>query len=160
VDWQDRIIEKWQEKARRQVELAKEDVVKTLTTMWSSGQGSGGVFDSGKSLFGAYSDIHGRRRSDNGLQIGKVDIKYSGTLIKSLKEKSRVDNTARVSITIGFTGKPHRRSDQKSWHKREPSTQDELVKLLEEQFGQEILRLTEKDRSRIEKKYGVRITYD
>lgn len=160
MDWQDRIIEKWQQKARQQVELAKDDVIRTLTSMWKGGQGSEGVFDSGKSLFGAYSDVHGKRRSENGLQTGKVDLNYSGTLVKSLKEKSRVDNPSRVAITIGFTGKPHRRADQKSWHKHEPTTQDELVKLLEKQFGQEILRLTEKDRSRIQQKYGVRISYD
>jgi hypothetical protein len=156
VDWQDRIIEKWQEKARRQVELAKEDVVKTLTTMWKGGQGSEGtLYSSPKVEWDMYSQSHGRRRSNNGKQTSKVDLSYSGTLIKSLKETARVDTTARVAVTISFTGNANRRSDQK-----DSITNSQLAGYLGIQFNQDILRLKKDDKDRIEKKYGVRITYD
>ena len=156
MDWQDRIIEKWQQKARQQVELAKDDVIRTLTSMWKGGQGSEGtLYSQPNHEWDWYSFSHGRRRSKAGKGTSKVDLNYSGTLVKSLKETARVDTPARVAVTVSFTGNANRRADQK-----DAISNTQLAGYLGEQFGQEILRLTEKDRSRIQQKYGVRISYD
>jgi hypothetical protein len=155
MDWQDRIIEKWQEKARQQVDLAKDEVIKTLQAMWKQGQGSKGVFSSGSSAFGWYSESHGRRREKKGKQTSKVDLNYSGTLTNSIKEKERVDTPQRVAVTIGFTGNASRRPDQK-----DSITNSQLAGYLGIQLDQDVLRLTETDRAKIQQKYGVKITYD
>jgi len=156
MDWQDRIIEKWQEKARQQVERAKDEVVKTLHAMWKQGQGSEGVFNSNpQTTWGMYSKSHGRRREKKGKTTSKVDMNYSGTLVNSLKEKERVDTPSRVAVTIGFTGNASRRPDQ-----RDKITNSQLSEYLSVQFDQELVRLKETDRKRIQEKYGVRITYD
>ena len=156
MDWQDRIIEKWQEKAVQQVELAKDEVIKTLKEMWKQGLGSQGtLYSNPTSTFGMYSESHGRRRHKKGLPTSKVNLEYSGTLIKSLKESERLYTPQKVEVKISFMGRANRRSDQK-----DTLTNSQLADYLGIQFDQDIIKLNENDRKRIQEKYGVRITYD
>lgn len=156
MDWQDRIIEKWQQKARQQVDLAKDEVIKTLQAMWSQGEGSKGKLYSlsfGEG-YGLYSTRHGKRRDKKGLSNTKVNLKYSGTLVNSIKEVERVDTPARVAVKISFEGDASRRGDQDS------ITNLQLAGFLNIQMDDNILRLKEVDRAKIQQKYGVKITYD
>lgn len=134
--------------ARRNVEKAVQDVVEAYKKSLDEGKIEGGSLS-------PYGPSQRSRRRKRGLQTFKKDLQYSSTLVKSIKEVDRVQGDDFFQITIGFTGRAHRRDDQ-----RDSFDNDTLATYLSRQQrgGKPLLRLEKQVKERIEKKWGVTIT--
>jgi len=167
MDWQTEIMEEWQAKImeearklmRENVLKAKDDAIKSLEKMWASGKKHDGSLSAYSEKRKKFYPTHKERREAEGLRTAPKDFKFSGTLIKSLKETKRVDLPDRFEVTLAFTGKAHRRPDQKPGHKYEPLSNQDVAKFLGMQEKTNIILLPPDEKDRIQRTYGVRI-YD
>lgn len=125
------------------VEKGRDKVIELLRARIRKGR------DENNSLFGSYSESHKSRRRKESLQTSYKDFHFSGTMFDHFEEVKRTSTIDSATIDISFTGKPYRRSDQKSHHKKEPRTNADLALLLNEQTGKKIIALTPAEKQKI-----------
>lgn len=150
--------------ADRDVTACRDEYIAIIKERASKGEGGSGMFSPYSDEKWGIFPTHKTRRKRAGLQTAKKDLRFSGTLLNSIKEidRERTDNS--VVVTLGFTGMAHRRRDQQPQHKGEPATNDQVARWLGEQEGKrsgnnKILKLSDQDRRYLELKHNVKI-YD
>ena len=148
MDWGNALIRYAQRKMRENVNKAKNEFVNKYKDELSKGR----VEDESLS---PYRESQARRRSKKGLQTGNKDLMFSKTLVNSIKEVDRKEGYDFIEITIGFTGRAHRRDDQ-----GDSLDNDRLANYLarQQRSGKPILRLSKQQKNDIELKYGVTIS--
>lgn len=154
MDWKDRMIKKAQQVAEVNAKMAADEVIMALQKMWGEGFGSQGRLTSNpKESYNAYSESHGRRREREGLQTDRVNLNYSGVFTRSVKIAKEWSTPKGYNVQLQFTGKAHRRKDQKGL------SNATLSSYLATQMKQPILMLKKEDKELIEKRYSVNISY-
>jgi len=152
MDWAEKVRLEGIRMAHDNLDLAVKDVISTLEQQYAVGK-------VGDENLSAYSDRHAKRRNEIGLSTSPKDLFYSGTMIGSLTEIERVEDSEGVTAKVSFHGTPYRRPDQKRSHSSEPKTTRDQADLLSKQQreGKSIMKLSVFKRNEIQTKRGVQI---
>lgn len=145
MDWKDKTLKIILQASVRDVEAARDEVIKSWKeTLMRSGR-------IGEETLSPYSRSHANRRRYAGRQVRVKDLMFSNTMRESLKEVQRDITADKVEVTVGFTGEAHRRKDQQNM------TNVKLAERLSNQQmgGGGILKLSNMEKERIERKYNV-----
>ena len=121
----------------RGIEKARDEVIKVNKSRSQAGKRSDGAD------FSPYSERHKMRRSKEGLQTSRKDLRYSETLFENLKETNRSWEGSVFTIIVSFDGQAARRADQMS------ATNVEVAGWLSQQEDFNIIGVSSQDRQKI-----------
>ena len=160
MDVKSQIMKFINDRVDRVLDAAVEETISMLRKRVSTGQGADGAFSEYSELRKERFPLHKERRAKRGLQTDRKDFHFSGTMFSSLRETSRRRDASFVEAIVEFTGRAHRRDDQKPHHKGEPATNANVASWLGEQErgrsgNKSIIKLTDGEKESLLQKYNV-----